>query len=99
MILALSVAAAMPHAASAAVVRVTDLNAAEIRALDRAKPVVILPDGVVEEHWPYLPAYTDGILSERLTKNPLFQTWIRAADERDRQLEAKERAWTERVRR
>jgi creatinine amidohydrolase/Fe(II)-dependent formamide hydrolase-like protein len=48
-------------------VRVADLNTAQIRALDRAKTVVLLPGGMLEEHGPYLPAYTDGILSERLT--------------------------------
>jgi creatinine amidohydrolase/Fe(II)-dependent formamide hydrolase-like protein len=28
---------------------------------------VIIPGGILEEHGPYLPAYTDGILSDRLT--------------------------------
>ena len=54
-------------AARAQIVRVVDLNTAQIRALDRAKTVVLLPGGMLEEHGPYLPAYTDGILSERLT--------------------------------
>lgn len=62
-----SLTAGLPCAASAAVVRVTELNTAQIRALDRAKTVVILSGGMLEEHGPYLPAYTDGILSERLT--------------------------------
>ena len=52
--------------ARAQIVRVADLNTTEIRALDRAKTVVLLPGGMLEEHGPYLPAYTDGILSERL---------------------------------
>lgn len=55
-------------AADAAVVRITDLNTTQIRALDRAKTVVILPGGMLEEHGPYLPAFTDGILSDRLTQ-------------------------------
>ena len=54
-------------AARAQIVRVADLNTAQIRALDRTKTVVLLPGGMLEEHGPYLPAYTDGILSERLT--------------------------------
>jgi len=54
--------------ADAQVVRVADLNTAQIRALDRARTVVILPGGMLEEHGPYLPAYTDGILSDRLTQ-------------------------------
>ncbi len=49
------------------VMRVANLNTRQIRALDRSKTVVILPGGMLEEHGPYLPAFTDGILSERLT--------------------------------
>ena len=55
-------------AASAQVVRVGDLNTRQIRALDRDKTVVFLPGGMLEEHGPYLPAFTDGILSDRLTQ-------------------------------
>ena len=51
----------------AQVVRVADLNTRQIRALDRNKTVVFLQGGMLEEHGPYLPAFTDGILSERLT--------------------------------
>lgn len=53
--------------ASAEVVRVGDLNTRQIRALDRDRTVVFLQGGMLEEHGPYLPAFTDGILSERLT--------------------------------
>jgi creatinine amidohydrolase/Fe(II)-dependent formamide hydrolase-like protein len=53
--------------ASAQVLRVADLNTREIRALDREKTVVFLQGGMLEEHGPYLPAFTDGYLSERLT--------------------------------
>jgi creatinine amidohydrolase len=49
------------------VVRVGDLNTRQIRALDRNKTLVILQGGMLEEHGPYLPAFTDGILSDRLT--------------------------------
>ena len=49
------------------VLRVADLPTDRIRSLDRSKTVVLLPGGILEEHGPYLPAYTDGILSERLT--------------------------------
>ena len=54
--------------ASAEVVRVGDLNTRQIRALDRERTVVLLQGGMLEEHGPYLPAFTDGILSERLTR-------------------------------
>ena len=53
---------------SAQVVRVGDLNTGQIRDLNRARTVVILQGGMLEEHGPYLPAFTDGILSDRLTR-------------------------------
>ena len=54
--------------ASAEVLRVADLNTRQIRALDRDKTVVFLQGGMLEEHGPYLPAFTDGVLSDRLTQ-------------------------------
>lgn len=53
--------------AQAQVRRVADLNTRQIKALDHSKTVVILQGGMLEEHGPYLPAFTDGILSARLT--------------------------------
>jgi creatinine amidohydrolase/Fe(II)-dependent formamide hydrolase-like protein len=53
---------------SAQVRNIADLNTRDIRALDRAKTVVLLQGGMLEEHGPYLPAFTDGILSARLTQ-------------------------------
>ncbi|WP_309673352.1 creatininase family protein [Gemmatimonas sp.] len=53
---------------SAQVRQVGDLTTREILALDRTKTVVVLQGGMLEEHGPYLPAYTDGILSARLTQ-------------------------------
>lgn len=55
------------RALPAQVVKVADLNARQIRALDRARTVVVLQGGMLEEHGPYLPAFTDGMLSARLT--------------------------------
>jgi creatinine amidohydrolase/Fe(II)-dependent formamide hydrolase-like protein len=52
---------------AAQVLQVSDLNTRQILALDRAHTVVILQGGMLEEHGPYLPAFTDGILSARLT--------------------------------
>ncbi len=63
LVVALLGARALP----AQVLQVGDLNTRQIRALDRAKTVVILQGGMLEEHGPYLPAFTDGILSARLT--------------------------------
>lgn len=53
---------------AAQVRQVGDLTTREIRALDRARTVVLLQGGMLEEHGPYLPAFTDGILSARLTQ-------------------------------
>lgn len=51
----------------AQVVNIADLNTRQIQALDRSKTVVLLQGGMLEEHGPYLPAFTDGVLSARLT--------------------------------
>jgi hypothetical protein len=56
---------------------VADPNTAQVRALDRARTVVMRPGGMLEEHGPHLPAFTDSILSGRLTQD----------------LDAKERDW------
>ena len=49
-----------------AILDVGDLNTTQIRALDRSRTVVLFVGGMLEEHGPYLPAFTDGILSARL---------------------------------
>ena len=54
-------------AAGAQVYRLAELNVDQIRALDRQKTVILLPGGILEEHGPYLPSYTDGYVNERLT--------------------------------
>lgn len=46
--------------ATAQVLQLEQLNTRQITALDRNKTVVIIPGGILEEHGPYLPAYTDG---------------------------------------
>lgn len=46
-----------------------ELTAAEIARLDRARTVVLVPGGIVEEHGPYLPVYADGYRNERLTRD------------------------------
>lgn len=52
----------------AQIYRVADLTAPQIRALDRARTVVLLPGGVLEEHGPHLPAYTDGYVNAWVTE-------------------------------
>lgn len=43
-----------------------ELNTEQYRKLDRAKTVVFLSTGVLEEHGPYMPAYTDGYITEAI---------------------------------
>jgi creatinine amidohydrolase len=51
----------------AQVYHVEQMSTEGIRALDRAKTAVILSGGILEEHGPYLPCFTDGYMSARLT--------------------------------
>lgn len=60
----------------AQVVRLGDLNTSQIRQLDRTRTAVFLTGGMIEEHGPYLPAFTDGVLSSRLTQE-LAQNLVR----------------------
>jgi creatinine amidohydrolase/Fe(II)-dependent formamide hydrolase-like protein len=46
------------------VYKVAELNTEQIRALDRSRTAVILPGGILEQHGPYLPSYTDGYRNE-----------------------------------
>jgi creatinine amidohydrolase/Fe(II)-dependent formamide hydrolase-like protein len=48
----------------AQVLHVADLTAEEIRLLDRERTVVILPAGILEQHGPHLPSYSDGFQNE-----------------------------------
>jgi creatinine amidohydrolase/Fe(II)-dependent formamide hydrolase-like protein len=54
--------------ASAQIHRVAQMNAGQIRALDKAKTVVVLPGGVLEQHGPHLPSFTDGYSNEWITQ-------------------------------
>jgi creatinine amidohydrolase/Fe(II)-dependent formamide hydrolase-like protein len=64
----LAIAASLTAAAPAAaqVLNLAELNTEQIRALDRARTVVIMPGGIMEEHGPYLPSYTDGYTNEKV---------------------------------
>ncbi len=55
--------------ATAQVYHVKEMNTEQLRALDRDKTVVLLPGGILEEHGPYLPSFTDGYVTERLTRD------------------------------
>ncbi|HET7291213.1 MAG TPA: creatininase family protein [Vicinamibacteria bacterium] len=43
------------------------MNTRQIQALDRQRTVVVIPGGILEEHGPYLPSYTDGYAIEAYT--------------------------------
>ena len=45
-----------------------EMNTEQLRGLDRAKTVVIIPGGILEEHGPYIPSYTDGFVADRLAQ-------------------------------
>ncbi len=49
--------------------RLAEMNAEQIRSLDRDHTVVLLPGGILEEHGPYLPCFTDGYWNEQLTQD------------------------------
>ena len=68
-ILMIAVIAALScGAVSAQIYRVAQMNADQIRALDKQKTVVILTGGILEEHGPHLPSYTDGYSNEWLAQ-------------------------------
>ncbi|MGH9902556.1 MAG: creatininase family protein [Pyrinomonadaceae bacterium] len=54
--------------ASAQIYRVAEMNAEQIRGLNREKTVVLIPGGILEEHGSYLPSFTDGYWNERVTE-------------------------------
>src|SRR5512143_1632609 len=66
--LALWVLVTLPTISVCQILDLRDLRADEIRSLDRGKTVEILQGGILEEHGPYLPIYTDGWTNEYLTK-------------------------------
>ena len=48
--------------------RVAQMNTEQIRALDKQKTVVILTGGILEEHGPHLPSFSDGYSNGWLTQ-------------------------------
>jgi creatinine amidohydrolase/Fe(II)-dependent formamide hydrolase-like protein len=66
------VTAAFAVTASARVYDGATITAAQFAALDREKTAVILPGGILEEHGPYLPSNSDGLIAKWLA-NALAQ--------------------------
>jgi creatinine amidohydrolase/Fe(II)-dependent formamide hydrolase-like protein len=56
--------AATATTGSAQILDVRELNTRQIAALDRSRTVAVLVGGILEEHGPYLPAWTDGYQTE-----------------------------------
>jgi creatinine amidohydrolase/Fe(II)-dependent formamide hydrolase-like protein len=54
---------------NAQVYKIAELNTEQIRNLNREKTVIMLPGGILEEHGPYLPSFTDGYWNERVTSD------------------------------
>jgi creatinine amidohydrolase/Fe(II)-dependent formamide hydrolase-like protein len=54
--------------ASAQILQMAELNANQIHSLDRTKTVVLIPGGIMEEHGPYMPSYTDGYADAAFTQ-------------------------------
>ena len=67
--LALVLGGLLSRSAEAQVYRLAELNIDQIRMLDRQRTVILLPGGVLEEHGPFLPSFTDGYRNEHLTED------------------------------
>jgi creatinine amidohydrolase len=64
--LALAALVSVATRADAQIFKLAEMNTEQIRALDRARTVIIMPGGILEEHGPYLPSYSDGYFNQRL---------------------------------
>lgn len=51
----------------AKIFKLKELNTRQIESFDKSKTVVLIPGGILEEHGPYLPSFTDGYWNEKLT--------------------------------
>ena len=50
--------------ATAQIYDMRELNTEQIRALPLDRTVILMPGGILEQHGPYLPSYTDGYVNE-----------------------------------
>jgi creatinine amidohydrolase/Fe(II)-dependent formamide hydrolase-like protein len=60
--------AIQPPIASGQVLRLAELNTEQILALDRDSTIVLIAGGILEQHGPFLPSFTDGYRNERATE-------------------------------
>jgi creatinine amidohydrolase len=62
------VAFSMASSADAQIHQLKELSTERIAALDRSRTVVLMPAGIMEEHGPYLPSFSDGYFNEALAQ-------------------------------
>src|SRR5258706_9075051 len=55
---------------AAQVLRIAEMNTRQIHALNLQKTVVLIPGGILEEHGPYMPSYTDGYADDGCSNCP-----------------------------
>ena len=58
----------VPSLASSQVLKLAELNTEQIRALDKSRTIVLVPGGILEQHGPFLPSFTDGYRNEATTE-------------------------------
>jgi creatinine amidohydrolase len=66
--LGLLVISFFPSDGACQILQLAKLNTNQIRALDRTKTVILIPGGILEEHGPYLPSFTDGYVDLAVTQ-------------------------------
>lgn len=59
----------LPVLASAQVLKVDEMNATQLAALDKSRTAVILVGGIFEQHGPHLPSGTDTLMNEWWAKS------------------------------
>ena len=68
-IIALLALLARPSEAAAQILRLEEMNTEQIRALDRARTAIIMPGGILEQHGPFLPSWSDAYFGQRLASD------------------------------
>ena len=75
--------------AAGQILRIGEMNTQQIQALNLPKTVVLIPGGILEEHGPYLPSYTDGYADDAYTgcfsylQNAALRAHVEAGPERN----------------
>lgn len=68
-VLCIAVSMSLSTQIAAQILRIADLNTQQIRALDLARTVILIPGDILEEHGPYLPSFTDGYIDDAYTRD------------------------------